>query len=126
MNNINYEVKFKEMLESFFSEARSVFVIQDNTITVVYAKNPISTYVGQVVKINRRKDIIDFIKRFAIPGSWSIIEDLRNMKTYKVMKKGKRLIQLPIQSLNSKHTKKFYFDIDEEIFKYYLNDQDID
>lgn len=57
-------------------------------MTVVYAKNPISTYAGQSVKITSKKDLTDFMKRFAIPGAWSIVEDLRNHKHYKVMKKG--------------------------------------
>lgn len=39
------------MFESLFTEARSVFIIQDKTLTVVYAKNPLSTYAGQSVKI---------------------------------------------------------------------------
>jgi len=77
------------MFESFFSGARPVLIIQTNTLTVVYAKNPISTYAGQSVKITSKKDIIGFIKRFAVPGSWSIIEDLRAGKCYKAMKKGK-------------------------------------
>ena len=59
---------------------------------MVYAKNPVSTYSGQSVKINLKKDIIDFIKRFAIPGTWSIIVDLKNNKTYRVMKKGKKIM----------------------------------
>jgi len=62
----------------------------------VYAKNPVATYTGQSVKITSKKDIIGLIKRFAIPGAWSIVEDLRNNKSYKVMKKGKKVIQLPI------------------------------
>lgn len=61
------------MFESFFKETRTLFVVQKSSITVVYAKNPVSTYVGQVVKINTRKNLIDFIKRFAIPGAWSTI-----------------------------------------------------
>lgn len=43
---IRYEITFKEMFESMFGEARSIFVIQDHSVTVVYAKNPISTYAG--------------------------------------------------------------------------------
>lgn len=73
-----------------------MFVIQENTLTVVYAKNPVSTYAGQSVKITQKKDIVDFIKRFAIPGAWSIIEDLRTGASYKVMKKGPKLMQIPI------------------------------
>lgn len=108
------------MFESFFAEARSVFVIQNNTLTVVYAKNQLSTYVGQSVKINQKKDFIDFTKRFAIPYAWSIIEDRRTYCSYKVMKKGPKVMQIPIQSLNTMHNKKFNFDLDELIYKYYL------
>ena len=89
---INYIVTFADMWHSFWEQARSIFIIQENTLTVVYAKNPVSTYSGQSVKINLKKDIIDFIKRFAIPGTWSIIVDLKNNKTYRVMKKGKKIM----------------------------------
>ncbi len=45
-NRLNYRVSFEDMWSSFWEQARSVFVLQDNTLTVVYAKNPISTYAG--------------------------------------------------------------------------------
>jgi len=61
------------------------------------------------VKITAKKDLIDLVKRFAIPGTWSIVEDLRTMKSYRVMKKGKKVMQIPIQSLNEKHIMKFDF-----------------
>jgi hypothetical protein len=61
-------------------------------LTVVHAKNPISTYAGQSVKFNSKKDVIDFIKRFAIPGVWSIVIDLKTDVTYRVMKKGKQVM----------------------------------
>jgi hypothetical protein len=91
----------------------------------VYAKNPLATYAGQSVKINSKKDIIEFIKRFAISGTWSIVVDIRNGKKYKVMKKGKKVMQIPIQSLNSVHHKKFEFDFNNDIFKYYLSDDEL-
>ena len=114
------------MWSSFWKQARSIFVLQSNTLTVVYAKNPISSYAGQSVKINSKKDLIDFIKRFAISGTWSIVIDTKNNKTYRVMKKGKQTMQIPIQSLNSKHNKKFPFDFDETMYAYYLEEEDID
>ena len=80
------------MWSSFWEQSRSVFVLQDNTLTVAYAKNPISTYAGQSVMIKFKKDVIDFIKRFAIPGAWSIVVDLKNNNTYRVMKKGKKIM----------------------------------
>ena len=59
---------------------------------MVYAKNPLATYAGQSVKIKGKKNIIDFIKRFAVPGAWSIVIDMRNGKEYRVMKKGKQVM----------------------------------
>ena len=112
------------MWSNFWEQARSIFVLQENTLTVVYAKNPISTCAGQSVKINSKKDIIDFIKRFAIPGAWSIIVDAKTGKTHKVMKKGK-MMQIPIQSLNSEHFKKYEFDFNEAVYKYFLKDRDL-
>ena len=78
------------------------------------------------MKINSKKDIIDFIKRFAIPGVWSTVVDLRDGKTYKIMKKGKQVMQIPIQSLNNVHHKKFEFDFDATIYKYFLKDIDLE
>jgi hypothetical protein len=93
-------------------------------MTVVYAKNPISTYAGQSVKIKKKKDLVDFIKKFAIPRVWSIVEDLRIDKSYRVMKKSKQVMQIPIQSLNETHNKKFNFDFNTDIYKYYLIDEE--
>jgi len=44
------------------------------------------------VKINFKTNILDYIKRFAIPGTWSIIKNLRAGKSYKVMKKGRKVM----------------------------------
>ena len=41
------------------------------------------------------------------------------------MKKGKAM-QIPIQSLNFKHLKKCEFDFDEDIYKYFLKDRDLE
>lgn len=35
-------------------------------------------------------------------------------------------MQIPIQSLNNKHVKKFPFDLDEAVYTYYLEDEDLD
>lgn len=35
-------------------------------------------------------------------------------------------MQIPIQSLNSKHNKKFPFDFDEAVYIYYLEEEDVD
>ena len=59
---------------------------------MVYAKNPNSTYAGQQVKINNKKDFKSFMKKFAISGIWSIVIDCINNDVSKVMKKGKRLM----------------------------------
>ena len=77
------------------------------------------------MKINSKKDVIDFIKRFAVPEVWSIVLDTKTGSTYRVMKKGK-FMQIPIQSLNSNHAKKFPFDFDEAIYVYYLEDEYLD
>jgi hypothetical protein len=44
------------------------------------------------VKINNRKDMLDFVERFAVYGAWSIVVDLRTDKSYRVMKKGKKIM----------------------------------
>lgn len=40
------------------------------------------------------------------------------------MKKGTSLMQIPIQSLNCKHSKKFEFGFSEDIYKYELKQED--
>ena len=62
------------------------------------------------------------MKKFAIPGVWSIVVDARecDIKTCKVIKKGKKM-QTPVQSLNKAHQKKFDFPFDHNTFKYDLN-----
>jgi hypothetical protein len=59
-----------------------------------------SAYVGQTVKINSNRfknaDKIACIKRFAVPGRWCTVIDKVSGKVYKVMKKGKVLMQIPI------------------------------
>ena len=77
------------------------------------------------MKTNSKKDLAAFVKRFAIYGMWSIVEDLRTGKSYRVMKKGKKMMQVPIQSLNERHSLKFNFDFDHTIFKYYLSDEEL-
>jgi hypothetical protein len=57
---------------------------------------------------------------------WSIVIDSKIDVTYRVMKKGKQVMQIPIQSLNSKHAKKFSFDFNESTYHYYLADEDLD
>lgn len=42
------------------------------------------------------------------------------------MKKGKSLMQIPIQSLNTVHSKSYDFDFDPAVFKYHLSDEDLD
>ena len=102
MNDISYTVSFECFWKSFWGKCKSIFVFEEDTWAVIYAKNPISTYTGQQVKVSSTKDKINFIKRFAIPGKWSLIIDAATGKSYRVMKKGK-LMQLPIQSLNTQH-----------------------
>ena len=113
------------MWDSFWEQSRSIFVLQENTVTIVYAKNPVSTYAGQSVKVNSKKDVLDFIKRFAIPVTWSVVVDTKTGITHRVMKKGKKVIQIPIQSLNAKHLKKFPFDFEETEYPYYLEAEEL-
>lgn len=40
------------------------------------------------------------------------------------MKKGKKVMQIPIQSLNSKHNKKFNFNFNEDVYQYSLEEND--
>lgn len=42
------------------------------------------------------------------------------------MKSGKKLIQIPIQSLNTVHAKSYDFDFNPEVFKYHLGDEELD
>ena len=67
---------------------------------MIYAKHSKSSYIGQTVKITNSRfkntDKIDCIKRFAIPGRWCTIVDIVSGRVYKVMKKGKSPMQLPI------------------------------
>lgn len=42
------------------------------------------------------------------------------------MKSGTKLIQIPIQSLNTVHTKSYDFDFNPEVFKYYLDDKELE
>jgi hypothetical protein len=77
------------------------------------------------VKINSKKDVVDFIKRFAIPSKWCTVIDARSGKVFKVMKKGKYM-QIPIQSLNIVHLQKFEFDFDGGCYKYHLTDDELD
>lgn len=119
MDTINYDVAFKDIWENLWNQCKSVFIFHKDTWTVVYAKNPISSYTGQAVKVNSQKDRIDFIKRFAVPGRWSTVIDAVTGEVYKVMKKGKWM-QIPIQSLNGVHQQKFEFDLDGTRYKYHL------
>jgi hypothetical protein len=63
-------------------------VFEEDTWAVIYARNPISTYAGQSVKIDSSKNKIDFIKRFAVPNKQFIIIDALNDKVYRATKKG--------------------------------------
>lgn len=41
------------------------------------------------------------------------------------MKKGKQAMQIPIQSLNTKHGKKYEFGFDQCIYQYHLKESDL-
>ncbi len=89
------------MWNSFWGSVKTIFIFQKNTWTVLYAKNPISTYAGQSVKVNSKKNKLEFLKRFAIPHAWSITYDMETGEEHRFYKKGKKIMQIPIQSLNS-------------------------
>ena len=63
---------------------------------MIYAKHSTSAYVGQTVKINKKRfknaGKIDFIKRFAVPGRWCTVIDSASGRVYKVMKTGKKMM----------------------------------
>jgi len=42
------------------------------------------------------------------------------------MKTGSKLLQIPIQSLNTAHSKSYDFPFDETVFKYHMNDKELD
>jgi hypothetical protein len=44
--SVNYYVSFKTFWKSFWIQCKSIFIFGEDTWTVVYAKNPISTYTG--------------------------------------------------------------------------------
>ena len=46
IDNIDCKVSFRDMWDSLWNQTKSVFVFQKDTWTVVYAKNPISSYSG--------------------------------------------------------------------------------
>jgi len=68
---------------------------------VLYAKNPISSYAGQSVKVNFKKNKEECLKWFSNPHAWSIAYDMTTGEEYRFYKKGKKVMQIPIQSLNS-------------------------
>lgn len=73
------------------------------------------------MKVDSSKDKIDFIKRFAVPDKCSLVIDIATGKTHRVIKKGSKFMQLPIQSLNTQHQQKYEFDL-EDYFKYDLSE----
>ena len=94
--SVNYHVSFKALWKSFWSQCKSIFIFGEDTWTVVYAKNPISTYTGQQVLVkHNQKGRIDFIKRFALPEGKSLVFDVKSGTLNVVYKKGKWM-QLPI------------------------------
>ena len=89
-----------------------------------------SAYIGQTVKITSSRfkngEKVNVIKRFAIPGRWCTVVDSVSGRVYKVMKKGKSLMQIPIQSLSTVHSKSYDFPFKHDIFKYHLSDDELD
>ena len=91
----------------------------------MYAKNPISTYAGQSVKVNSKKSKLEFLKRFAIPHAWSVVYDMETKEEHRFYKKGKKIMQIPIQSLNNQHSKKFKFEFDHDIYRYFIEKEEL-
>ena len=71
-------------------------------------------------------DKIECIKCFAVPRRWCTVIDKTNGKVYKLMKTGSKLLRIPIQSLNTAHSKSYDFPFDETVFKYHMNDKELD
>lgn len=120
--DLRYSIDFNEYFNSFWEDcSANLFVREKHLLAIVYAKNQLSTYIGQIVNLTTKTNIEEFMKKFAYQNKINYVDNTQESTKEKLTvidKIGPKMLQLPIQSLNEIHEKKHHFPINENIFKY--------
>lgn len=63
--SIRYSIDLEEYFDSFWAHcSNNLLIREEHLLAIVYARNQLSTYMGQIVNVTAKTDIEEFMKKF--------------------------------------------------------------